>query len=231
MKKEEQGFAKYDHQTENLNLHALYRASTYAMRVTSGKKALQLFITSSRIQGFFYVSLNFVGDLEIYANGTMKEEFNVIVREFRTFDPDLEFRGFIYQSKFTALTQYNNFVAFPLLQAEHDYIVKLITKEFEDKIFPKIALKNYVLDFVLCAPTEEQYHNQTAFGVDRLKNLKVFVVEINPMAEFAGSGLFSWEKDKDVLLGFKPFEFRYVTQVDPFAIEQISPEWKSVLPK
>jgi len=31
---------------------------------------------------------------------------------------------------------------------------------------------------------------------------------VNPLAEFAGTGLFSWLEDWQIILGEKPFEFR-----------------------
>jgi len=60
---------------------------------------------------------------------------------------------------------------------------------------------------------------------NRMENLKVFVVELNPLAEFASSGLFTWEKDKGVLFGDLPFEFRTSSSVDPFAQKNINPNW------
>jgi hypothetical protein len=51
------------------------------------------------------------------------------------------------------------------------------------------------------------------------------------LAEFAGSGLFSWTTDKDVLLGKKPFEFRYHTSVPApsTVLANMTPEWRTVL--
>ena len=43
-----------------------------------------------------------------------------------------------------------------------------------------------------------------------IESLKLYIVELNPLAEFAGTGLFKWhvKHDKAVLLGIEPFEFR-----------------------
>merc|ERR1712038_289598 len=40
----------------------------------------------------------------------------------------------------------------------------------------------------------------------------VWVVEVNPFGELAGSCLFGWSQDKAVLMGEKPFEFRIVEE-------------------
>ncbi len=48
------------------------------------------------------------------------------------------------------------------------------------------------------------------------QDLKLYVVELNPFAEFAGGGLFSWETDRALLCGTDataPFSFRIVPQV------------------
>ena len=41
---------------------------------------------------------------------------------------------------------------------------------------------------------------------------KVWVVEVNPFGELAGSCLFSWSKDRDILMGLEPFQFRIVNE-------------------
>ena len=60
---------------------------------------------------------------------------------------------------------------------------------------------------------------------ERLHKMKVVIIEINPLAEFAGGGLFEWNKDKDVLLGDKPFEFRVQTKLSSFLTADLMPEW------
>jgi hypothetical protein len=43
-------------------------------------------------------------------------------------------------------------------------------------------------------------------------SFKAFVVEINPLAEFTGFGLFDWLTDWKVIQGASPFEFRIATE-------------------
>eukprot|EP00026_Physarum_polycephalum_P011538 Phypoly_transcript_11772.p1 GENE.Phypoly_transcript_11772~~Phypoly_transcript_11772.p1 ORF type:complete len:347 (+),score=55.63 Phypoly_transcript_11772:89-1129(+) len=170
----------------NTKLHALYRASTVALRASDGLSAIDLLITSKRIQG----------DLEQALQ--QKEAFNVVVREFIFFDVKYEFRGFVYGKKMTAITQYNELVYFPLLLLQKEKIQKKILEFFNNELMPKLtSLSNYVIDFIL---------------IEKGDSFDTYIVELNPFAEFAGGGLFSWVSDLDVLMGKKPLEFRLVTQ-------------------
>jgi len=82
----------------NQQLHALYRASTVALKVSSGEEGVQLLVESPRIQC----------DLEEVVK-EKKSDFNVVVRAWGDFDVDLEFRAFIFNRKLAAVTQYNEF--------------------------------------------------------------------------------------------------------------------------
>eukprot|EP01112_Ceratiomyxa_fruticulosa_P001529 TRINITY_DN1171_c0_g2_i1.p2 TRINITY_DN1171_c0_g2~~TRINITY_DN1171_c0_g2_i1.p2 ORF type:complete len:345 (+),score=71.78 TRINITY_DN1171_c0_g2_i1:218-1252(+) len=191
---------------KNLALISLYQASTSSLSVNTGFEAIKLLLESDRIQG----------DIERYIEDTQngkQVDFNVVVREFKNFDVSLEFRGFIYNRKLTALTQYNEFVFFESLQTHKDEILGAIVQFFEEKLIPKIALKNFVVDFLLI---------QEGPGYDKLRT---YVVEINPFAEFAGSGLFSWIDDMDTLIGKKPFEFRIATKPIEFAEHVLPAGW------
>jgi hypothetical protein len=189
---EESGIS--DSNATNRTLHALYRASTWALRTYTGAEAVRLLIEADRTYD----------DLKLYAEGKMNTaNFNVVVREFRSFLPEMEFRGFVYNGAFTSLTQYNEFCYFPRLVSMREAIAAKIQAEFKT-MMQMIPLQSYVVDFVL-APQFETLDRNAMSNVD---TLKLFVVELNPLAEFAGTGLFSWEKDKAVLLGASPFEFR-----------------------
>ena len=143
----------------------------------------------------------------------ISEPMNLIIREFVSFPVKNEFRGFVYKEKFTALTQYNNLAYFP----EH----LEIKSEIEQKMKEFIEGMKYVMEcFILDLVIDDKG--------------KVWVVEINPFGELAGACLFSWSKDRDVLMGKKPFEFRIVeekptlqyikSEIDPKVFELIKIE-------
>jgi len=194
----------------NQKLHALYRASTYVMSLENAEQGLEMCLKSYRIQG----------DLERYVkeddeSGEAKDPFNVILREFHLFHVHLEFRGFIYNRKLTSLTQYNHTCYFPTLKKDKEAICDLICAQFE-LIREKIPNEHYVIDFVLTGETSEEY--------------KMYIIEINPFGEFAGSGLFSWTEDKQVLTGRAAFEFRIIEK-EITKLDDLGREWQKFLSK
>jgi len=164
-------------------LHAWYMASTSVLSVTTGLAACELLRKSSRIQG----------DLKACLESS--ETMNLIIRQFVKFPVKNELRGFVYNGVFTALTQYNNLTYFPE-QKEGKKIVEQRVKDMMKRFICSMAntLTSFIVDIVLD------------------EDGKVWVVEVNPFGELAGSCLFSWSKDREVLKGDKPFEFRIVEE-------------------
>jgi len=193
---------------DNTKLHALYITGTEALRIQTGSQAIDLLINSNRIQD----------DLEHFLK-TPHDTFNVVVREFANFEVELEFRGFVYGQKLTAITQYNQFCYFPRVVKYKSHILQVMKDFVEGVLIPKIPLKNFVIDIMLVSQTPEE---------GPFSNLQVYIVEINPFAEFAGEGLFSWTDPKqvDILKGRAPFEFRVVEQPPKDAIKLIDKEWR-----
>jgi len=235
----------------NDRLIALYRASTYCLNSANGEAAVALLVESKRIREDLkeFVGRKGQGEKE------KENEFNVVVREFRFFDPEMEIRAFVHKGKLTALTQYNDLCYFPGVARRADAIRKRIMEQFPT-IAKAVPLKSYVLDLVLC-PTRTTDRKNTKSGengkdqqagaqnstslvtshgmsiLQKLSELELKVIEVNPLAEFAGSGMFSWEKphDNDVLRGVKPFEFRYCEKVRPkgYVLANMAPKWKSII--
>eukprot|EP00300_Choanocystis_sp_HF-7_P003774 c12877_g1_i1.p1 GENE.c12877_g1_i1~~c12877_g1_i1.p1 ORF type:complete len:384 (+),score=74.82 c12877_g1_i1:163-1152(+) len=204
----------------NTNLHALYRASTWCLALTSGLEACQTLIESART----------ADDLRARGAGEIQTEFNLVVREFRHFPVELEFRGFIHQRKLTGLTQYNEFCYFPILQTIQQQLLGLLVAEFES-VLPKIPLDSFVVDFVLATASEQSAG--AALDMDKrlqlpLEDYHVRLIELNPLAEFAGTGLFDWLRDKPVLLGQKPFEFRFHASLPSptLVLANMTPAWR-----
>jgi len=194
---------------DNLKIHALYITGTEALRIKSGEEAVDLLVNSKRIQG----------DLERYL--AMEEQgFNVVVREFANFEVELEFRGFVFDKKLTAITQYNQFCYFPRVVQNKDYLLQVMSDFTENEVIASVPLDSFVIDYMLVSETPDQ-------GV--YSNLKVYVVEINPFAEFAGEGLFSWVTEKGILKGKEPFEFRVVESEPEGAINTIDKEWSDFI--
>uniref|UniRef100_A0A6B2LBB7 Cell division cycle protein 123 n=1 Tax=Arcella intermedia TaxID=1963864 RepID=A0A6B2LBB7_9EUKA len=193
---------------DNTKLHALYVTGTEALRIQNGEQAIDLFLSSARIQD----------DLRQYTLHP-NQDFNVVVREFANFEVELEFRGFVYAKKLTAITQYNQFCYFPRVVKNKEYLHKVMKQFIEEELVQKVSLNNFVIDIILISDSTDQPYS----------NLKVYIVEINPFAEFAGEGLFSWTDPHEVaiLKGRSPFEFRVVEKPPKDAIKLIDKEWRT----
>ena len=170
-------------------LHAFYIASTEIMAVSSGREATDLMRRSNRIQG----------DMEEALKNS--EPMNLIIREFVHFPVKNELRGFVHKGVFTALTQYNNLAYFPEHKegkAEVEEKVKVFVKTFTKAM--ESVLDSFVMDIVID------------------DSGKVWVVEVNPFGEMAGSCLFEWSRDRAILMGREPFQFRIVDQPPPLGL-------------
>lgn len=180
---------------------ALDEASIRLLSVNDGFHAIQLLLASERIQD----------DL------SSTSSLNLIIRQFLIDRQHLksEFRAFIYQRKFTALTQYNEYIVDRYLIDNKEFILKSIEDFFRvENLLERIPYENYVLDLILIETTSDQY--------------RVYICEINPLAEFAGTGLFSWMTDRNILLGRQSFEFR-IRENETTDIAQANNQWLTLI--
>lgn len=105
--------------TESTVLHALYRAAVAANRCMSAEAAIQVLISFSQnskplsflCSQLLVESPRIQGDLQHYVSvcnllPAQPPVFNFILRPFVAFDVENEFRGFVFQRKLTAITQY-----------------------------------------------------------------------------------------------------------------------------
>lgn len=165
----------------NRRLIALDEATIRLLSVHDGFHAIQLLLASERIQD------------DLVSSSSLK----LIIRQFIMNRQNLksEFRAFIYKHQLTAISQYNEYIFDRNLFERKDLILTSIKIFFQNEhILEKIPYENYVLDLILI----ENDHS----------NYQVFICEINPLAEFAGTGLFSWLNDRNILLGRESFQFR-----------------------
>jgi hypothetical protein len=208
----------YAGKAENVRLHAVYRAMTYAMACTCGADAVDLLVRSDRIQD----------DLAAFAAGAIPDPFHVVVREFVLFDPDTELRAFVHNGRLTACTQYNEMCFFPTFAAclASGGVEQAVSDALVRDVLPVLPLRSAVVDLLLVRnrPFSREEH-----GPARFAGVSVRVVELNPLAEFASTGLFSWERDRATLLGDAPFEFRAFHAVPENPYESLGPSVRAFL--
>lgn len=107
----------------------------------------------------------------------------------------MEFRGFVFKQKLTALSQYNYLIYSKRLNEIKDQIESEIYSFFYKKVRNKLEnfIENYIIDFAV-------------FIND--KTISCSVIEINPFLETTDAALFSWESEKNILQGDTEFCFR-----------------------
>jgi hypothetical protein len=178
----------------NARAFALQIAATLAMGASSGAEAMELLVASDRIRD----------DLQQFVDGHLGDDFRVCVREFRNLPLEFELRAFVYGRRVTAVTQYNPYLFFPLLVKHKAALVARVV-DFVQQTLPQLTLDHCVLDLVLVrAKNDEErdlflgQQDDTELDLDAFR---VMIVELNPFAEFAGEGLFSWVSDKALLMG------------------------------
>eukprot|EP01080_Neovahlkampfia_damariscottae_P006833 gene6833-10998_t len=188
---------------DNEKCFAILRAACLLLKVKSRQEVIDLLIKSERIYSDFQEELQ-------------REEFKIslILREWVDIHPDMEFRGFCFNGKFTALSQYNYTVFFPHVVKKKNIIQQRI-KEFFDEIQPKlmnICEGCLIIDFHVLTNVEE-----IEDGRDCVK-----FIELNTFDIGSEASMFSWKNDlKQLKEG--PFEFR--------VLEKQLDNVKSVIPK
>jgi hypothetical protein len=116
----------------------------------------------------------------------------IIIRRFyQEIEPQFEFRAFVKDIQLTALTQYFKSCYNPYIVENKKTILEAIQKKLVEVIKLLNTKENFVVDF---AYSEKE----------------VMVIELNPYSTQTNAGLFDWkvEKEKKIILGESPFEFR-----------------------
>lgn len=177
------------------------QASIQLLAAYDGFHAVQLLLASERIQD----DLRSISSLKL------------IVRQYIN-DPrrcPLEFRAFVYRRQLTGVTQYNEYIFDPETVKKKDQILESIKRFMvAEHVLERLPFENCVLDLILVQQDDFFY--------------RVYICEINPLAEFAGTGLFSWLEDRDILLGHQPFEFR-LRDHEIEQLGQANSEWLALM--
>jgi hypothetical protein len=182
----------------NTTTIAFQTAATRFLKVDNADEVLNLLLRSVRV----FEELN--GSLKA---GEAYFECLLVFREWDSRVPDrqgYEFRGFVFNRNLTALTQYNDFLYFPELVRQKDQIEQRIRSYFV-QIQPRLPQQHYLIDFI-CFEDE------------------IKIIELNPFTTCAGSGLFDWMEDIEVIKN-GPFQFRVRTEPDPKLPELMEARW------
>jgi len=167
---------------------AFTRANVRCLRVYSASEALQLFLNSNRVHEDLQMMLKLT---TLSDNDVITQ---VVVRKWEPILPEFEFRGFVFNRKLTAFTQYYKSTFVPRMCEMASELESRIFQFFENtqNFIPERVL-DYVVDYAIDPHSD-----------------KIWIVEINTPPPVAGQALFDWEnkEDHEILTGQKPFEFR-----------------------
>jgi hypothetical protein len=128
---------------ENEQIKCLLKAAFECLKMNSARQVLDCFLISERIYQDMLLAL----ELPV-----VKFRENFIIREFVTIEVDMEFRGFVFNSKLNALSQYNYLIYSKVLIENKMLIQNKILKYFDGNIKEKLEnhfSRNYVIDFAI----------------------------------------------------------------------------------
>ena len=190
---------------KNAALRAFTRVMSMKNQVRNGKAAMYLLRHSLRIKEDLQQlhTWNKIAGLNVSIS---VRKWNPTVARH----PGMEFRGFVYDNKLNAVSQYDDVVYYPNVVQYKEVICRRIKDFFEQHV--KEALqehKNYVVDFFV--------------GPE-----KIFLIEINPFHNGAGACLFTWREHRELFMN-GPFEFRVVETPQDDCLTALHAMWQKLL--
>ena len=189
-------------QSDNNRLRCMLAAGLELLKAYSADDALALFLRSERIYQDMLLALE---RPERWAE-------NFAVRRWVDIEVSMEFRGFVKGGRLCALSQYNHLCFFPELLGQKLELEARIKEFFATDIAGRLgaSFDDYVIDFAITGDT-------------------VWVIELNPFMESTDGCLFSWQKERQILEGEAPFEFRLCTAVRNGAKALVANDWRRLL--
>eukprot|EP01119_Soliformovum_irregulare_P016072 TRINITY_DN4625_c0_g1_i1.p1 TRINITY_DN4625_c0_g1~~TRINITY_DN4625_c0_g1_i1.p1 ORF type:complete len:321 (+),score=70.45 TRINITY_DN4625_c0_g1_i1:194-1156(+) len=173
-----------------IEVACLNKACVLVSKITSGDAALQMMFASDRVQK----------TLEHRREQEKKFRMSIVIRSWKVFEPEMEFRCFVKNGSVTAITHYYEFLYVEEIVQQKSQLESVMLAYLNEKVIPKLPdLSEYACDLAI------------------LPDSSVMVIELNPFAENTSSALFDWkdEKDAQILNGESDFEFRILTEPPP----------------
>ncbi|AUH74026.1 hypothetical protein [Legionella sainthelensi] len=221
-----------DTDNKNQQLVSFVASMAKSMKITNGKKIIQMIQESPRVQNDLFALLN--------SESPSDCKTNIVLREWHNIRPDHEFRLFVSrrcreESIVTAISQYFHFLYFDKAPGDcfnflDESIKKSLILKFQNYVLKSIdpavakflnfskeqdddnsinCIREYIVDLALVPISE--YHGEVTDEnkIELGENTYILmVIELNPFAPSAtGCGLFNWQKDLDILWGKAPCEY------------------------
>eukprot|EP01126_Amoeba_proteus_P022828 TRINITY_DN2299_c0_g1_i10.p1 TRINITY_DN2299_c0_g1~~TRINITY_DN2299_c0_g1_i10.p1 ORF type:complete len:232 (-),score=54.17 TRINITY_DN2299_c0_g1_i10:696-1391(-) len=190
----------------NSQVCALLEAGCEALKTYDSNSLFSTFLISSRVYQDFELAL------------LRKERWNqsLVVRKWKPIAVDMEFRGFVKNSRITALSQYNYVAFFPKLVSLKDKIEQMIVSFFYNSCLPALNGKynEFIIDFGIVGESLDE----------------IVVIELNEFMDTTDGCLFHWTNERH-LLENEPLTFRIQeTEIPPsLQLGFLSVEWRMLL--
>lgn len=177
----------------NMKFIAYSSAQSQCLKVTTAEEGLALILSSERVFMDLLEALDCHEARDIISNSVENHEWNnhIILRQWNDrLDHAMEFRCFVYESKLTAISQYNHYCKFYHLQdvtfveQVKSIIIDYWEKTLKERLQEKYA--NYIIDLGLIRDEMDG-------------KLKCLVIEMNPFESTTGASLFDWKRDHEQL--------------------------------
>lgn len=190
---------KYEEVNAEMKIKAISKVST--LKVRNAQDAMSLLLTSERVYADMIDWLRF-GEPE-----------QIVLREWQDdLTMDNEFRLYVYKGAVTAISQYDHYGYYPHLESQREFLQsglielwRSIHAELGDETL------SYVVD-IGYLPSHDKF----------------ILIELSPFSPCTGAALFSWSRDKELLEGNRPMEFRLKRKEDvhPQLDEIIQLNWE-----
>jgi len=141
-------FNALEDKDDNARMVAMLQASFLSLRSESAEDVILTFCQSERIYNDLLLALEYPD----------RFKQNFVVRKWVDIDIDLEFRGFVKNCQFCAVSQYNILPFFPrLVEMKDDLLEKMVTF-FEEQINPRLKdhFQDYIIDFAFTGESHEK---------------------------------------------------------------------------
>eukprot|EP01103_Thecamoeba_quadrilineata_P010199 TRINITY_DN212_c0_g1_i1.p1 TRINITY_DN212_c0_g1~~TRINITY_DN212_c0_g1_i1.p1 ORF type:complete len:191 (-),score=36.26 TRINITY_DN212_c0_g1_i1:179-751(-) len=130
----------------------------------------------------------------------------VVLKWDRSIDSSMEFRCFVHRKRLAAVSQYDCYSVWPLLQVpDRVREIKGMIEHFHDQIKGQLPYESCVMDVVLKPRTkierDEERFKTPRTDLNIAAEMRVYLIEFNPffIDGSSGSSLFEWERDRAMI--------------------------------
>jgi hypothetical protein len=122
----------------------------------------------------------------------------IILREFQNWPLRGELRGFVFQNRLIALSQYFADVCFDWTEQQKNQVLNDVSDFFQKHLAKrKMPFNDYICDFVVLGEVFLEFICGLIiinYSLSLLDDGKVEIVELNPWSETTGACLFDWKE-------------------------------------